>query len=147
MKMPYPMVESSFAPETGHVVNTDEEFFVNVKLHNPLPNFPPFNLITLENCRISVTNTVNSSIHPSTNRGLPKTVLGHVALSAETTANNDWEQEFTLIADHVSGVDATVTYEAIVDIYFGGNLIPGYDNYVIPGVVSQSPQVVPIMAG
>jgi len=142
-----PMVESTFKPEIGHVVNTDEEFFVKVKLHNPLPDVPPFNLITLENCRLRVINTVNSKIYPSTNRGLPKTVLGNIGLTAETTPNNSWEQEFTLIADHVFDVDARVEYEAIVDIYFAGNLIHGYDNYVIPNIVSQSPQVVPILKG
>jgi hypothetical protein len=145
--MSMPMLTASFTPETGSVVNTDEEFFVNVKLHNPLPNVPLWNKFTLENCRLRVTNTVNSTIYPASNGGLPKTVLGNMSLTAETTPSNEWDQEFTLRSGNTAPADAEIEYEAIVDIYFDGNEIDILKDIVIPAALSDSPKVVPITQG
>ncbi|MFV2059830.1 MAG: hypothetical protein ACC653_04045 [Gammaproteobacteria bacterium] len=142
-----PMITAEFTPETGSVVNTDEEFFVNVKLHNPLPDVPLWNLFTLENCRIRVTNTTNSRIYPESNGGLPKTVLGNMSLTAETTPNNEWDQEFTLRSGNVAPANASIEYEAIVDIYFNGNEIDVLKSITIPAALSDSPKIVPITQG
>jgi len=146
--MSMPMITATFRPETGHVVNTDEEFFINVKLHNPELLSGMFPNLELKNCRLSVNSTTNSEIYPKTNGGLPKTIVGNKSLKTEGNppTQNEWDQEFTLKAGHFPGT-AHISYSAIVDVYDNGVLLSGYKDFPVPVTWTESPKHVPITQG
>ena len=135
------ILSATYHPETGSVVNTDEEFFLAVKLHNPFPTSGPLSHLSFENCKMRVMSASHSEIYPKTNDSLPKTVLANK--SVEATAGGDWEQEFTLKADHSVG-NAVIEYEAEVDIYFNGNPT-GITGVTLPA--DAGPETIPVSQG